>query len=265
MESSPPRRILLWSSPRSLSTAFQFSIMTLPHSKCFFQCYSPPHFIENPFLEFYPFAEGLVRSYDEVGAMLQADYPGMDVVFSKNLAYHVRGKFEMFLEEGFKDFTHTFLIRSPSKAIPSNYRGFSSNLEMWSRYKNNGNHGYYELLDLYNFVKEHLDPSPVVIDADDLLEDSEGMLKAYCDAVGLKYREGMTSWKPGSMWSEDLREQYGQADNEWIRDVLQSSGISKRVARRDPELDTLPKEVVEYVRECDVFYREMYKYRLVLD
>ena len=56
----------------------------------------------------------------------QDDFEGKDFVFIKDMAYYVEGKFDMFLEEGFKNFKHTFMIRVdviPSKqSVQSPFR-----------------------------------------------------------------------------------------------------------------------------------------------
>ena len=48
--------------------------------------------------------------------MLQQDFDDKEFVFIKDMAYCVEGKFDIFLEEGFKNFKHTFMIRHPEPA-----------------------------------------------------------------------------------------------------------------------------------------------------
>ena len=55
---------------------------------------------------------------------------------------------------------------------------------------------YRQLFQVYEIVKK-LDTKPVVIDADDLLENPEEMMRLYCEQTNLPYDENMTKWEPG--------------------------------------------------------------------
>lgn len=260
----PVRRVFLWTVPRSVSTAFEFSINTLENAKVFHEPFSSPFFSSgrpSPLPAPLP-----KRSYKDTKEMLQASYPGIDVIFTKEHAYSLEGRYDMLLEEGMKDFVHTFLIRDPLKAVASGYRGCGS-LEVWSKFHEQGILGFYQQHDLYMFVKEKIDPFPVVIDADDLLENPEGMMKAYCRKVGIKFKEGMTRWKAGSMRTQDFIDQKGgEANLKWNEAAIRSSGLDKSVpVDVEKELESLPEKVVRCIEEFRPVYQELYKFRLVLD
>ena len=261
---SQSKKILLWTVPRSVSTAFEFAMRNLPNAKVFHEPYSIPYYNENPLEVLNKVTKDLkLQSYEEVGTMLRDEYEGKDIIFAKNHACTVRGRFEMFLEEEYKDFIHTFLIRDPLYAVASSYRGFS-NYEAWSQVYQHGNLGYYDLRDLYNFVKKNIHPDPVVIDANDLLEHPEQTLKVYCREVGIDYREGMTKWETGSMRTQEFLDQKGGRNLYWISRAIESTGISKSVAHSDAAelLNTFPEQVVKCIEEYRVVYNEIFKYRL---
>ena len=44
---------------------------------------------------------------------------------------------------------------------------------------------FKEHYDLWKYVKENLDPNPVIIDSDDLLSDPAVMMSKYCTALGI--------------------------------------------------------------------------------
>ena len=260
----PVRRVFLWTAPRCVSTAFEFSINTLENAKVFHEIFASPFYSGRPLN---PLKTPLPkRSYGETKDMLLATYPEKDIVFTKEHAYYVDGRFDMLLEEDMKDFIHTFLIRNPVNAVASSYRGFGS-LEVWSSFHQQKLLGFRQLRDLYFFVKEKIDPSPVVIDADDLLENPEGMMKAYCQKVGIEFKEGMTRWEAGSMKTQDFIDQKGGEENlKWNEAAIHSSGLSKSVpADIRKEQDSFPAEVVKCIKEFQPLYQEMHKFRLVLD
>ena len=117
-------------------------------------------------------------------------------MFAKNQAFFVEGNYEQYIQGRFANLKHTFLIRSPLKSIPSccracNKCGFSSLPS---------ENGIRELYDLFKTVQQ-VDPTPVVIDADDLLMNPRGLMEQYCNATGLPFEESMLSWTPGVVLS----------------------------------------------------------------
>lgn len=259
----PVRRVFLWTAPRSISTAFEFSIATLENVKVFHEVFSSPYYSDktNPYQALLP-----ERTFADSKNQLLTSYPGKDVVFTKEQAYFVSGRFDMLLDADMKDFVHTFLIRDPKKAVPSGYRAVG-NLEQWYKFYPEGEVGFRELRDLYYFVKDNIDPCPVVIDADDLLENPEGMMKAYSQRVGIEFKDGMTKWEAGSMRTQDFTDQKGGEENlKWNEAALRSSGLSKSVpcaTGRDQE--SLPEKIVKCIEEYTPLYHDLYQFRLVLD
>jgi hypothetical protein len=112
-------------------------------------------------------------------------------------------------------FHFTFLIRHPRNSIPSYYRccvpplvektGFNEFMPEES--------GYDELRRFFDYCKDTgivgpkicgqedngavAKPNSVeicVMDADDLLDDPEGMLRHYCASVGIEFDQGMLNW-----------------------------------------------------------------------
>ena len=61
-------------------------------------------------------------SYEEIKNLLTKEYDGLDLIFSKDMAYAVENHFEILLDKQLEEFQHTFLIRNPRKTVPSLYR-----------------------------------------------------------------------------------------------------------------------------------------------
>lgn len=112
-----------------------------------------------------------------------------------------------------EQFHYTFLIRHPRSSIPSYYRccipplldrtGFAEYMPSEA--------GYDELRRFFDYcrasgfvgpaVAGQNTPQPAskapeicVIDADDLLDDPEGILRKYCKSVGLEFDSSMLKW-----------------------------------------------------------------------
>ena len=197
----PSKRVFLWAAPRSISNAFERSIRELKNIKVFSGAHIRPHFYgpeRRRSNTFQPTQSELDDSatYEVVDAELLGHHEGFEAVFVRNDARYVEGRYEHYVRGGFSLFKHTFLIRHPKKSIPSLMKvqkkcGFSS-----SRIKRNG---IRELYDFFTIVKQNMDPHPIVIDADDLLENPRGIMEHYCKETGLPFEEQMLTWEPGEV------------------------------------------------------------------
>ena len=88
----------------------------------------------------------------------------MDLVFTKELVYCLPESFYPdIISEGFTEFTHTFLIRDPERAIPSNYK-VTVNEQFDSGYLVPTSGGFEEAYNLFNFIKEKKGLAPIVVD-----------------------------------------------------------------------------------------------------
>lgn len=109
-------------------------------------------------------------------------------------------------------FHFTFLIRHPRSAIPSYYRCCIPPLVERTQFTPfmPEEAGYDELRRLFDYLKDEGIVGPkvagrdgelkegqveiCVIDADDMLDDPEGILRQYCDSIGLDFSQAMLQW-----------------------------------------------------------------------
>jgi len=100
--------------------------------------------------------------------------------------------------EELRKFKHIFLIRTPLKAIPSYVRCTVPPLSERTgfHYFRQDEAGYRELLMLVRFLQESgIEPSPCVLDAEDLLYDPETCIRGLCNEIQLPYSDSMLSWE----------------------------------------------------------------------
>lgn len=100
--------------------------------------------------------------------------------------------------------SHTFLIRTPIKAVPSFAKlcGSQAGAVTGFNYFDPQEVGIAELKELFDFIRiEHSrnavegdEKVPMVIDSDELLKDPETVMKAWCGEVGIKYDDQMLHW-----------------------------------------------------------------------
>lgn len=199
-------------------------------------------------------------TYDGAKALLLNDYPGMDLVFSKELSMCLPESMYDEITSGskFAEFTHSFLIRDPELAIYSYCKSVQSEgdktfLADLSEIKI----FYQKMYKLYNFIKDKKGINPVVVDAGDLQTHPEETMRSYCAATGIQFDPKMMSWEPGrfvpryKIWSSKI----------WHATLLQSTSFNKITpgGQKPVPINDLPKEVQQYIEESRFYYEEMKK------
>ncbi len=199
----------LWAIPRSTSTAFEWMMRQRGDFLC----------RHEPFGEVWYFGEdrrthrentvipipGL--NYRNVWESLKADAVEQPVFIKEFPHYVLHMADDDFLDR----FTHTFLIRDPAKMLPS----------MWDKWPDFllAETGYEEQHELFDRICQRNGASPPAIDSDDLLADPAGIVRHYCEAVGLRFIEealvwdagerGEVGWYDKGSWHENLKSSTG--------------------------------------------------------
>ena len=236
-------KVALWGIARSLSTAFERSVRELEDVKVFHEPYQ---------------ATCRNQSGADIASRVAYTLVGdtaHQAVFFKDLCLHVTDYLDILSEGPLAEFKHTFLIRHPAKALSSHHKGNETAQTQFSA-KLASLHPLYTL---YNFVQQKLDPCPVVVDADDLLCDPEGIMKKYCVVTGLPFKEGMTKWEPKMFPNWDK-----SSDSDvWHRDVAKSSGfVQQAQPSSPPPVDDLPEDFRVVVDESLPLYEALYRVRM---
>lgn len=110
----------------------------------------------------------------------------------------------VFSDEQLRGIEHSFLIRTPEKSVPSYYRCCSGEQGKETGFESYDPNeaGYLESVTLYKYLK-HLGLNPIIIDSGDLVQTPKMIMKAYCEHVGISYREDMIEWKAEKVESFD--------------------------------------------------------------
>lgn len=256
-------KVFLWTAPRCMSTAFERAIMNLKRGKIFHEPFSPVFYF-GPQRASSRYSNKPIdpqATYEVVSEELSHEYDEVDFVFSKDMAYYMEGNYEVLRQKGLRDYKHSFLIRNPRKAIVSLYRASTNKKKTgWDHFDPN-EAGFHQMLDLYHFVVKELNSTPIIIDAEDVLEYPEEMMEQYCKATGLSYQENMTTWEPREVpeW---------QVWDGWHDAVLRSSGFVKRKNSKAKELaksssfDCEKEDVLETMNESLRCYKILHEKKL---
>jgi hypothetical protein len=154
--------------------------------------------------------EGTPTSYEDIRAMLlNAGEEGP--VFFKDMSYYILDRMQD--DREFADrITHTFLIRDPEKSIVSYYK-LDPDLSQEEI-------GIETQFRHFQWLEETYGTTPPVIEAADVQEDTEGMIRTYCDAIGVDFL-------PHSLhWGDEVPKGWESVTG-WHGDVLGSGSIKK--------------------------------------
>jgi hypothetical protein len=165
-----------------------------------------------------------------------------EIFFQKQMTHHLLPEIERDWIANLRNF---FLIRDPREVILS-YVKVNPNPTLEDL-------GFVQQLDIFNFVRERTGSIPTIVDAKDVLQNPERILRLLCDAVGVRFDSAMLSWPPG------LRETDGIWGKYWYGDVAKSTSFQLYKPREGNVPDSL-REIYEGCREC---YEQLYKHRLL--
>ena len=242
---SPPVRIAMWSGPRNISTA----MMRAWGNR------SDTAVIDEPFYAYYlertgkdhPVAAEVVATgetdWRKVAVRLTKEPvpAGKSIFFQKQMTHHLLPAID---REWISGLTNCFLIRDPREVILS-YIKKNPEPELEDL-------GFVQQCEIFNFVRERTKMVPPVIDAKDVLENPERMLRLLCDAIAVPFDKSMLSWPPG------LRETDGVWAKHWYDAVARSTSFEPYKSRQGNVPGHLEK-IYEQGREC---YEKLFDHRL---
>jgi hypothetical protein len=234
----------MWSGPRNISTAMMRAWGNRPDT----------FVIDEPFYAYYlratgrqhPGADEIIASSNTDWANVVAQLTGpipkaRRIFFQKQMAHHLLPEVE---REWLGAVTNCFLIRDPLEVIASYIK----------KREEPALHdlGFVQQAEIFNFVRTCTGSIPPVIDAKDVLDNPERMLRLLCEAVGVEFSKSMLSWPPG------LRETDGIWARHWYGEVAKTTSFQPyrpRSARVPAHL----QEIYDRCREC---YERLYQWRL---
>jgi hypothetical protein len=243
-----PLRIAMWSGPRNISTAMMRSwgnradtfVVDEPFYACYLKATEKKH----------PGADEIIANgetnWRKVAEKCGRDrgFPsGKRIFYQKQMAHHLLPEMD---RAWLADVTNCFLIRDPREVILSYIsKNPAPTLE---------DLGFVQQIEIFEFVRrqEGASATPTVIDAKDVLQNSERILPVLCDKIGVEFDPAMLSWPPG------LRDTDGIWAKYWYSEVAKSTSFQPY----RPRIGTVPNDLREIYERCRECYKQLHKYRL---
>ena len=247
--------LVLWATPRSTSTAFEWMMRMRGDLACFHE----------------PYGEAWYQGEDARAPRLTTDSPrkpGLSFATVTQRLRQAAQKHPVFLKDmpqftehlwadGFLDqFRHSFLIRDPAKVLASLQRSWDKKGDSVGFTRNEI--GFDEQRRLFDLLWEQTGKPPVVIDSDDLLGNPDAMVAAYCAAVGIPFIAEALSWEPGSraevLW-------YDGDDSIWHETLKNSDGLKPQPSK-PVAVEALSPRLQDLYHDFLSHYRHLHAHRL---
>lgn len=230
--------LALWAVPRSRSTAFtlmmsqrgDYSVLLEPFENA---AYRSDEKINNRY-------ESLGPQYNFSNTLNQIlSLAENNNIFIKDHAYYIRHIAD---DDFLSHFNNTFLIRNPEQSLPSFYH-------KWPDVSINET-GYKELSEVFDMVVSKTGRIPPLIDADDLINNPEAIIRAYCELVGIPFVTSALKWeKPTHKLSV------------WHDHLATTQGFEERADRPYQNIFDNNK-LKELHEECLPYYTKLYEHRI---
>ena len=258
--------VFLWAHDRSLSTAFERAFIQREDYNTFHEpfsepCYFGPERISRNFENrLHEHAEYANTTYSDIIEMILKAAENKKV-FVKDMAIHVvRPDYKLHSEnptvlpiDFLKRCTHTFIIRTPEKSVPSFYRMYvKTNLDFILE-----DIGYVKMQVLFNFLTELTGFRPTLVDANDLVAEPTAIMLMYCESgIDDLFEPTMLEWKAERVPAFDKWAG-------WHDDAQQSTGLNRIQTMKDnTEEIVLPDHVKQLINGSMPVYNTLYQFRL---
>jgi Sulfotransferase domain len=234
--------LMLWSAPRSRSTAF-FRMIT--ERGDFTAVHEPFSYLAE--FGHADLGDGRLTSGPELIAALRSLAAPRPVFVKETTGKRYP---EVLADRQFmaKDALHTFLIRHPRETIISRYAinpdvalhkiGFESQYEVFAE------------------VSRLTGREPLVVDSEDLVTRPAATIKMYCKRVGIDFRPEALRWKPSERPEWEL-------SRGWHTAVAKSTGFGDVPGRRDMDIEQHPV-LSRYLNYHLPFYQKLYARRMAV-
>ncbi len=239
--------IALWTHPRSVSTAFErvmmergdLHILHEPFSYFYYVQHQDKASIPQEFVDpDHPTAYPEIKTHIRNSAEKQS-------VFFKDMCSHCYE--ELAKDDAFLAImANTFLIRDPAKAIAS-YYAMNENVTL-------DEIGMEQLAGIFKRVSAISGKTPIVVDADDLEDNPDGIIRAYCQALDIPFIPEAMTWKVEHKGEWDIWK-------EWHKDAAKSTGITKNMETFEVTVEN-SAHLRKYYDYHLPFYQSMYKHRI---
>jgi hypothetical protein len=173
----------------------------------------------------------------QVVAGLQAEVPdGSPVWYQKHMCQHIIEGVDLDWVAGMR---HCFLIRQPREVLLSLSRKTDA-IDAWAT-------GLPQQGRIVAAVRERTGIAPLIVDAAQVLDHPERVLRHICAYLGIGFDTAMLRWEPGPK----------PCDGIWAKHWYQAVWASKGFVANRPRIGDLPPELMEVLQQVQPIYEAL--------
>ena len=237
-------RLAMWSGPRNISTA----MMRAWDNRADCAVWDEPfygHYLHKTGIS-HPGADEIIADqgidWQAIAKRCVGDAPDQKPVFyQKHMTLHLLPEMS---RDWMASLANCFLIREPERVIAS-YAAVRSDVTL-------DDIGFVQQAELFDFVANMTDETPIVIDSREFLLQPEAMLRELCARLGIDFDDNMLSWPKGP------RDSDGVWAKHWYGSVWNSSGFANPVEK----LFSLKPHEKTIAEQAAPYYEALHQYRL---
>ena len=229
--------LAMWSGPRNLSTAMMRSFA---NRRDVINVIDEPLYASYLFrsLKRHPMHEEILKSqptsYKEAINNCLKEYPGIS--FQKHMVQHVNFDESNDWMSSLKNF---FLIRKPESVVPSFCMKYPD--------ADFNDLGFSQQNELYKYISDITNKEPPVVDATDIRNDPEKILKLLCKKLDIAWDSQMLKWQKG------IHDYDGVWASHWYHSVHSSNCFIPE----EYKITKFDKHINELISESSKFYDSM--------
>ncbi|XP_071492552.1 uncharacterized protein [Diadema antillarum] len=300
----PTGRAILWMTPRMISTAFAKCMSGIADCEVWFEPFVFCHvaaaaMVAEGIREVPMSYEGNEREFGSISSKVAEMIASTNVV-PERLAFatiqkrledspsrYVFSKDEsiaMFSESRRqylpKGYRHAFIIRHPRLVYDSFRKAAFRASKLNGILKYNETEDTFDLRnygdgfdvadtfrhhhDFWQYIRQNVDPSPLVISSEDLLNNPEKILPKFCEAMGYPYSESLLSWNASpdviKTWKWPTAQEFSNPS--FLDTSIKSTHFVS--PKPVPAWEDLTEDIREMAKNAMPFYEEMYIHRLIV-
>jgi hypothetical protein len=234
----------MWSGPRNISTAMMRAWGNRPDTSVWDEPFYA-HYLQVTGYD-HPGADEVIASggtdWRKVVTRLVGVVPaGKRIFYQKQMTHHLLPE----IDRGWLGaVTNCFLIRDPREVITSYIKK--------NRDPALEDLGFVQQAEIFKWVCEHTNAIPPILDARDVLENPERILRSLCQSVGVEFSAAMLSWPPGRRATDGVWAKY------WYPEVEASTSFRPYEAKHED----VPERLRAVYEKCLEVYEQLHAHRL---
>ena len=238
--------IAMWSGPRNLSTALMYSFENRGDTKIEDEPFYGYFLSNNEII--HPERDVIINIMETDKCKLISYLSDIENLKNERIWYQKQMTHHININDyisWIKHITNCFLIRNPIEVI-SSYKKIYSEVSM-------NLIGLEQQNKIFDYVLNNINDKPLVIDAYDLRNNPESILKKACQKLNINFTKKMLHWPEGPKKNEGVWGKF------WYQNVWNTTSFIKQKNNHNKKV---PLNIKKLYEQAKIFYDKLYYYKI---